>query len=351
MNIWPDTVREETFSHGFSFGQIENLVSRKRGFWEALPKLSPIAFWETETYSFGKTYRSWLRWPWFVPLPMSGDHGVALQRKFSGRESNSGSRTYLTWSSWRAQSNVTTGLEVIQIPHPWITYRRSKSLKQRKEAEGTLVFIPHTIQGTNRAEFYFDDYFNSLESLPDQFKPISLCIQMHDVRKDLHLELEKYGYPIFTAGNSSSPYFVDRFYDLILRFRFCTSNVAGSQTFYCEEAGVPYFLFGLESQEQDQGGPARSAYSHNDPDLAQKVKQLFSYSNLGQSAEKDRFVSEALGLSINPETSGKNLRRTLVWDLFTLIPLLTLLVFQNAFTSLVHLYRSAKVQPNSGKNK
>ncbi len=344
MKVWPKFIRDGDFTSGFTAGQLEDLVSRNRGFWEGFPKLSPVAFWETETYSFGKTYRSWLRWPWFFPLPMSGDHGVELQRRFSERELNSGARTYLTWSTWRTQPIASNKLEVIQVPHPWVTYRRAKSMIKRVSASGTLIFVPHTIQSTTRAEFDFEHYLSSLESLPDHFKPFSLCLQMHDVRKGLHEELAKFGYPIFTAGNSSSPFFVDRFYDLILRFNFCTSNIAGSQSFYCEEAGVPYFLFGLENQEHERGGPARSAYVGIEPDQIEKVRRVFAYANLGQSAEKASFVAETLGLGIDPKPAVKSLRRRLIRDVFYLGPLLTRLVLVNAFTSLRNFFTEGRLK-------
>lgn len=264
---------------------------------------------------------------------MSGDHGVELSRRFSERELNSGARTYLTWSSWRAGPTVRSSQFVYQIPHPWVTYRKSKSLSKRGTASGTLVFIPHTSESTPPADFDFKEYFRSLEMLPEEFKPFSLSIQMHDVHQGLHQELAKYGYPIFTAGNSSSPFFVDRFYDLILRFNFCTSNLAGSQTFYCEEAGVPYFLYGPERLEEEQAGQDRSVYVGRDLDIIEKVRRVFSYSNLEQPSDKLEVVSQALGLDIDPETSGKTLRRKLITDVFYLAPLLTKLVLVNALSA------------------
>lgn len=349
MKIWPGKVNDETFVTGFTSKQTEDLVSRKRGFLEGFPKVSPLAFWEAEIYSLGKTYREWLGWPWFIPLPMIGDHGVELHRSFSERERNSGARTYLTWSSWRSSRQFPGQMKVIQITHPWVVYRKSKSIEKCASASGTLVFIPHTTQETLRDEFDFENYFQSLESLPEKFKPFFLCLQMHDVRKGLHRELEKFGYPIFTLGNSSSPFFVDRFYDLVRRFDFCTSNVAGSQTFYCEEAGVPYFLHGYEGQELDESGLVQLAYAGSDSDLVDRVKRLFSISNIGGSAEKEVFLEEVLGLNVDPSSSRRVLRRRFFLDLIILSPFLARAIVSNALEALGSALNSSNAESRSKK--
>lgn len=339
MRIWPDAVREEGFSSGFSSRLIKDLVGRKRGFWEAFPKFSPIAFWETETYSFGKTYRHWLKWPWYLPLPMIGDHGVNLKRKYTVRELNPKAKTYVTWSSWR-NMEPNTNSRVVRIQHPWVTYRRDKRIEPKPDRLGTLIFISHTTSRISRAEFDFGKYFSELSDLPEAFHPLAICIQMHDVRKGLHLELERFGLPIFTAGNSSSPFFVDRFYDLLSRFKFATSNVAGSQLFYSEEMGVPYFLYGPHPTERLDGGPVRSYYEDDDADLVEKAHRLFQLERVGEdSDEKLQFVSETLGLDSEVKISAVTLRARLKSDLLRSFPHLLGEVFKNTLQALGSLVK------------
>lgn len=338
--VWPRFVSEQHFSEGFQPEQIEKLVRRRRGYLESFPKVSPVAFWETETYSFGKTYRNWLGWPWFIPLPMTGDHGVPLTRKFSNRELHSGARTYLTWSSWRTETDNPRKLRVIQIPHPWVTYRRKRGLSKNIHSQGTLAFIPHTLQDTSREGFDFKEYIETLISLPQEFQPVSLCIQMHDVRKGLHKELAQFGLPIFTAGHTSSPFFVDRFYDLILRFNFATSNVSGSQQFYCQEAGVPYFILGKEHQEKTSLGVLQSYYSTADSDLVMSAKKLFTLDNVGFSEEKTQFLNQVLGLSIDAESLRGPLRARLSLDFLLLSPRIIWMAMTNFLRTLLPFFRN-----------
>jgi hypothetical protein len=345
MRIWPKFIDQKNIAKGFGDNELDQIVKQRYGFWESFPKLSPIAFWEVETYSFGKIYRKWLGWPWFLPLPMIGDHGVELMRTFSNRESNSGARRYLTWSSWRLENKPPSLLEVHRIMHPWILYRRAKNILPRPDAKGTLVFISHTLPNTVRDQFNFDSYISSLSNLPSDFLPITLCVPMHDVRKGIHLQLKKYGLPIVTAGNSSSPMFVDRFYDLVTRFKFCTSNVAGSQLFYSEELGVPYFLLGEETTET-QDGVSVSYYHGSDEDLVSKTVKLFTLENLKPSSEKKEFVSKTLGLDVDHASIRRELRRQLVPDTLHLAPLLLFSVIKTstgaAFSLIRNLFFSSR---------
>jgi len=267
---------------------------------------------------------------------MIGDHGVELMRAFSNREANSGARTYLTWSSWRNVDNQPGRLKVFLITHPWVTYRRAKNLTSRSDARGTLVFISHTLQDTVRSQFDFDKYIASLANLPSEHLPVTLCVPMIDIKKGIHLQLKKYGLPIVTAGNISSPFFVDRFYDLITRFKYCTSNVAGSQMFYSEEIGVPYFLMGEENEETESNGVSVSYYQVCDDDLISTTKRLFAFDNLGPSQERTDFVSAALGLDLDLVPVRKKLRKRLMLDFFALAPFL----FSSVTKSAINVLRS-----------
>jgi hypothetical protein len=246
----------------------------------------------------------------------------------------SGARTYLTWSSWREKPAKSVKIDVLRVPHPWTLYRRKNNIIPKPDATGTMVFISHTLPSTSRHHFDFDKYVETLISLPSEFQPISLCLQMHDIKKGLHLDLEKYGLPIFSAGNSSSSLFVDRFYDLVGRHKFCTSNVIGSQLFYSEELGVPYFLLGAETVSLEEDGRQVSYYHLWDKDLVLKTKNLFNFENLGRSERKVDFLNQTLGIDIDSESLRKIVRNKLASDFFYLMPSLFVKVLRSAFSAV-----------------
>jgi len=115
------------FTNGFSDIQLENLCSLKR-----IIK-SPIMFWSTELYGFGKCYREWLGISKFFPIPFYGDHGVDLTGILHPHEINNKSKYYLTFSKTRYENLDNHKFKkLLYIQNPWITYRKQKKIELKK---------------------------------------------------------------------------------------------------------------------------------------------------------------------------------------------------------------------------
>ena len=294
----------------------------KRLGWKSVPWL----FWPTELYSFGRCYREWLNWPRWLPIPVYGDHGVALFGDLNEHEKNNRSRYHLTWFGSRYEAtNNQSEKKIIHIPHPWITYRRKKKITQNNDAIGTLIFYSHSNVGIEIEGYKFDEYFNSLKDLPDEYKPLVVCMHMHDINKGYHKTIRKYRLPITTAGNTSSPFFVDRFYDLIRQFKYATSNKGGSELFYCAEAGVEYFLYGQEpryiNHSEDQLPIGELKLRDNLAIYAdERKKSLFRKMPPTIGIDKLRFVSDVLGLDVNEYKIAKRLKKIFIIEMIRLLP-------------------------------
>ncbi len=227
------------FTNGFSDSELENLCSLKK-----IIK-SPIMFWSTELYGFGKCYREWLGVSKFFPIPFYGDHGVDLTGKLHPHEINNKSKYYLTFSKARYENIDNHKFKkLLYIQNPWITYRKQKKIELKKNRNGTLIFFAHTNVDIDFENDNFDLYFNQISILDKDFGPFVICLHKTDINKGLHKKLRKFGYPIITAGDTLDPNFVDRFYDIIINFKQATSNKIGSYIFYCTEIQLPFFLYG-----------------------------------------------------------------------------------------------------------
>jgi hypothetical protein len=131
---------------------------------------------------------------------------------------------------------------------------------------------------------------------------------------------------------------VDRFYDLLSRYRYATSNVIGSQLFYAQEFGVDYFLFGpevLESVNRDKG---ESYYRAWDATLVNRVKEEFSWPRIGQNANKAKILSEALGLNVQMETFVPAFRKLVEKDFVSSFPAIARLSISNAVSAVSNLF-------------
>lgn len=315
--MWPFGL---SLDEGFSDSELEELAGPSHGSREGLPSFaSPWLFFSSEMYSHGKTLRSFLGWPVTLPIPVFSDHGVAFRPQLIGREVANASRVHLSWSSWRGV--VPQGRkrrELVGCVHPWVPYRRTLGVNRNRDAQGTLLFVPHSVPGHQAEPYDFGKYFDDVNELPPAFRPRAICIAMHDVHLGLHRSLRKFGLPIVSAGNSASPLFVDRFYDIVRRFSFATSPTVGTQTFICEELGVKYFLIG-ERPERPASITAIPGHTAGD-DRELLVEGAFRHLPGENDAQKKELVRSALNLDLDMDATRRRLRRIFLRELLIMTP-------------------------------
>lgn len=251
--------------------------------------------------------------PW-SPLPLSGDHGHTPFAHLGSHEKEEKTIFHITWSRPRAKSLSKTSAKVpIRVRHPWITFRENRGIRQEQTASGTLVFYSHSNRHNNIELPSVESYIDKLKRLPSEYQPVVICLHMHDVAKNLHLDLAKYGLPIITLGETSSQYFVERFYDMVKRFKFATSSTGGSELLYCEELGVKYFIIGEEPTETDASGQIVKnseeylTYQPMSMNIEEAKAALFRQFPPTETQEKLIFVSDLLGLDCPRRASAATL--------------------------------------------
>lgn len=234
-----NTMKKQVSVEGMSDNELEALCAPEYF------AISPIYYWTSEIYSFGKCYRHMAHYPKFFPLFVFSDHGVALSSMMFSFELNNSANIHFTWHPDKVEKyKDCQDLKVVRVAHPWIGYRRAQGIARSDNHKGTLVFFSHHCPGIEWVGHDTEEYFETLKNLPEKYQPVVLCLHMHDINLDNHKKFRRYGFPIVTAGNSSSAAFVDRFYDLVKNFSYATSHIFGSQVAYCVELGVPYFFLG-----------------------------------------------------------------------------------------------------------
>jgi hypothetical protein len=275
---------------------------------EALCKLKPEGFthtfnWTSEVYSFGKCFRYLANYPSVFPLFIYSDHGVPLDSFIYPHELNNKSRIHFTWNPHKENryANI-KDRAIIRVPHPWINYRKKKNISLAESRKGTIVFFAHSTPDVRWENHDSKEYFEQLNSLPEKFQPVTICMHMHDINAGHHKKLRQYGIPIVTIGNVYSPYFIDRFYQLTREFSFATSHSWGSQVAYCIEFGIPYFFMGntprlinIGDKELPIGLVAQYHDSYHE-ELAKKAETLFRTPVDSITKEQKAFISSLLGL-------------------------------------------------------
>ena len=291
---------------GFSDEELEYLASNKCGRREMYPKTqAPWLFFSTEVYGHGRAIRFVTGWPHFLPLPFAGDHGIEYGNDLYEHEWNNPSRTHLTWSAWRKDAATPRGKRVIHVTHPWVSFRRMKGLSRDPNSTGTLLFVDHSIPTFEmHRPAGWEELLDLYRELPKKYWPTAMCLHPNDIVSGLHKELRPLGLPLVTAGNGASPFFVDRFYEIVRHYEFGSSSGIGTQTFICEEFGVRYFLIGVPATSLPIPGNSKGQAEWRDiqkfqPQTGPRMEEFdkaFRRFPPRASKKKATIVSQTLGL-------------------------------------------------------
>jgi hypothetical protein len=87
---------------------------------------------------------------------------------------------------------------------------------------GTIEFPAYSTHHI-RASFDFKSYAEYLEKLDERFKPIVICIYWKDYLSGHHVEFQKKGFKIITAGHMFD-LFMLRIVNICSQFKYANSN-------------------------------------------------------------------------------------------------------------------------------
>lgn len=224
---------------GFSIEYLESLCADKN----VKKTCKKILYWPSEVYSFGECYRKYARFPKILPLNVYSDHGIGNPQVYEHEFVNN-AFAMLVFCDEKAQAyKKLTDKPVYNITPPMILYRNIKNIKQEKNAKGTIVFPAHSIP-EEECLFDVEKYVNDLNELPLDMYPICVSLHMHDINKGLHKKFIELGVPVYCAGNVFDHRYAERFYSYLKHFKYSSSNLIGSYTYYSLEMGIPFSYYG-----------------------------------------------------------------------------------------------------------
>lgn len=263
-------------------------------------KLISSPYWTAEIYGFGKYIRKYGFYPSWLPLCVFTDHGPGACTPYPVElESTAPVQLYhspISVENWKAISRK----PCYCMYSPFVFYRQRNKIEVSSGARGTIAFPAHTtpsIDDVSDIQVYIDQ----LKQLPEEFQPVSVCLHMHDINKGMHNKFIQNGLEVFTAGNSMDDRFIERFYSIIRRFKYSTSNFLGSYTYYCVEAGIPFFIYGEKPRlinKTDSNVPLGEYDPYKSVDLYRKSQDLFAEVSTVITANQKELVCRDLGLTV-----------------------------------------------------
>jgi hypothetical protein len=256
--------------------------------------------WQGTYYGIGKWIKDYGFFPQSLTLPVLTDH--------SGPSTND--HVPITEQRLRTYAVLKSSPRVVKlyqkiygskchvILSPNVYYRRKKNITKSKKARGTLVFAAHTTEHIENASS-IDAYIQSLKELPQQYQPITICIHPIDVNKGLHLKYNRH-FEVVSAGHHQHPNFIERFYAILSKYQYTSSNMIGSYALYAAEMGIPFFLHGDRPELINKSDPTLSPGKMKvgeSSDTNKYAYQLFSERVDEVTRAQKSFVEYELGIT------------------------------------------------------
>lgn len=257
-------------------------------------------FESAECYGIGKHLREYGFYPHWLPLCVSTDHGPSQRDVPTLLEFEDNAPVMLYHSKrlvleWRKKS----AKPCYVITSPFVFYRTKNNVRRADDACGTLAFPVHSTDLIEN-EYDVENYIKSLLSLPPEFQPISACLYYMDIKKGRHKIFQKYGIPVYTAGHIYDRRFTERFYEILRKFTYATSNHLGSYALYSVDMGIPFFIHGEQASTINKGDP-NCPYGKYDPSSIssqyKRTRTIFEGIRAEITEDQKNLVEAELGIN------------------------------------------------------
>lgn len=232
-------------------------------------------YWTASAYGFRKWISKYGCYPSFLPLCIYTDHGPGFHKPAPHElKSDAPVQFYHCKQSvelWKELS----GKECQVLFSPFVFARNALKISFNPEARGSVYFMSH---GTANARDLtpIDLFIKDLESVPEKYKPVSICLHFNEVSLGYGEIYEKLGYQVVTAGDPVDQQFTERFYKILSTSRYAFSSAFGSHALYAAEMGVPFGLYGTKPNYWNDSDPNIDKGSCNHYLLSDYYQQAFA---------------------------------------------------------------------------
>jgi len=265
------------------------------------------------TYGLYAIIRDYAGCPPTLPLWCRFEHGWNPLPEPNAYDAMTDQPLMLVWSrrrlrEWQAKSRI----PAVVIGAPFVHYRKSRKIERDPEASGTVAFPAHSTRLIDSV-FDIDGYCEKLKSLPSEYQPVTVCLHIHDIERKKDEIYKRNGLNVVSAGPLlvQGFEFVQKFYDILRKFKYATSNQVGSYSFYAVEMGIPFFIYGEPAVLKNTGEPLMPAeFRYEDYPAGVAATAMFPGPTQVISEEQRKYVEEELG--IHDCLSGEELRALIV---------------------------------------
>jgi len=167
---------------------------------------------------------------------------------------------------------------------------------QAPDRRGTVVFPSHSTHFI-KSKSDHSRMADFLRNLPEKYHPVSICTYWKNYLEGDHLEYQKQGFQILSAGHMFDADFQLRLYDICRRHKYAASNVFGSHLPISISSGCRYFFVKADSENDvpDEYQGALDCGTKGLKHATQTAYSLFSGAGEETTPEQQEFASNMIG--------------------------------------------------------
>jgi hypothetical protein len=197
-------------------------------------------------YGIGNIVRKYAGFPDYLPLPVSLQHGWSILPTNHDAHYNAGENWY--WSRDLEEKYIQQypGLKTRTIGAPFLYLLRLLNYVEPKNKQGSIVFPSHS-SSLIKIQCDFYEYALMLASLPEEYKPITVCLYFLDLDKGLDKPFREQGFEIVSNGeNLYAVNFLENFVNNVHGKKYAFSNQMTSALLFAVSMGLLSFFLGPE---------------------------------------------------------------------------------------------------------
>ena len=240
--------------------------------------------WSSEIYGLGTCYRRIARYPKFLPLFFTSDHGVSTNKRMRNYsiEPKPISLFHLTWTSWIVdkENEWETARGVIKIKHPYFLAKP----KPKENKRINFIYYPtHDVPGFQISGAEDEDLINRFQQAQIDINDLAVSIFASDSRD--YMSQFKNLFPTVSAGAKMDPDFFDNLFSIIKNCETIVSQNLGSHVFFGLALGKKIIFLNTELQFFKDG---QVAYQSEDD------AEIFRIISKGEYIEDECVISTLL---------------------------------------------------------
>jgi hypothetical protein len=261
-------------------------------------------------YGIGKIIKEYANFPVCLPFPASIQHG-GLTRITHIHDAFPGSPENWFWTEDLAAKyqHEFRGLNIRVVGAPFLYLLTHLNYVEPLDMKGSIVFPAHSSH-LIKVECDFEKYADMLEALPDEYKPITVCMYFLDIESGFDASFKRKGFEIVKNGDSLYDInFLKQFIENTRGKKYAFSNQATSALLFASAMGLVSFFYGPQYTEMSND-PYYNPLDWTDEisDWEQQSLSYFRFPNCDIQTQRE-FVFNELGkpFLLTPKEMNKTL--------------------------------------------